>query len=387
MDYCWRGRLLVLIGTLLFAIGGLVATYGWNIWSHQPDKKKYLRKGTWDILGGTVCIALAGLLTTYGWNVIRFGEQRNNLIRAVAQELCMNILDLETAPIKGETCYRKEDGDVVRRPFPTLKTTALNAVMSSGLWDFGNQTENDFLYTIYNYEGAIGNANIIFGLYNDSLSKIIDPNKMIAIADEYQKATPEKDYFKSLENEQNEVIKLLLDEYKWAIPPTAEGKLLLLRIRGKPKGTLEREHILEVIQTADGFVKQGELIKAKAKLEEIKDNEFLTKAEQELITKGLNKLGNQLDEQKKENTELYNRSVELYKTGEFEKAREGFVKVAAGDLVTTPPGETAEDYLLKIDNILAQKAKPAAATEAQPEDTQPEETLRQNQAQEVNLKP
>jgi hypothetical protein len=234
MDYCWHGRILVLIGTFLFAIGGLVATYGWNIWSHQPDKKKYLRKGTWDILVGTVCIALAGLLTTSGWNVIRFGEQRNNLIRAVAQELYMNVLSLESSPIKGETYYRKKNGGVATRPFPTLKTTALNAVMSSGLWDIENQTERNFLYTIFNYEEAIGTANSVFGVYNDSVNSIIDPNKKITEAEKCQKIAPEKESFKCLENMQNEVIKLLLGEYKWAIPPTKEGELLLQRIREKP---------------------------------------------------------------------------------------------------------------------------------------------------------
>ena len=134
------------------------------------------------------------------------------------------------------------------------------------------------------------------------------------------------------------------------------------------KGILEREYILETIRTADGLVKQGELIKAKARLEEIKDSEFLTEAEQELITKGLKKLDNQSDEQKKEITELYNRSVEFYNAGQLEKAREGFVKVAASDLVAAPPGETAEDYLVKIDDILAQRAEPSASTKAQPED-------------------
>jgi hypothetical protein len=135
------------------------------------------------------------------------------------------------------------------------------------------------------------------------------------------------------------------------------------------KSILAREYILEAIRMADGLVKQGELIKARERLEEIKDSEFLTKAEQELITKGLQKLNGQLGEQKKVATEIYNRSVELYKAGELEKAREGFVKIATrSDLVAAPPGETAEDYLLKIDNVLAQKAEPSKPTEAKPED-------------------
>ena len=161
---------------------------------------------------------------------------------------------------------------------------------------------------------------------------------------------------------------LLAQDYQEYLTADEREKLTAL-LEKTHKGILEREHILETIRTADGLVKQGELIKAKARLEEIKDSEFLTEAERELITKGLNKLGNQLDEQKKEITELYNRSVEFYNAGQLEKAREGFVKVAASDLVAAPPGETAEDYLLKIDGILAQRAEPSAPTEAQPEDT------------------
>jgi type II secretory pathway component GspD/PulD (secretin) len=160
---------------------------------------------------------------------------------------------------------------------------------------------------------------------------------------------------------------LLAQDYQEYLTADEREKLTAL-LEKTHKGILERERILETIRTADGLVKQGELIKARSRLEEIKDSEFLTKAEQELITKGLNKLGNQSDERKKEIAELYNRSVEFYNAGELEKAREGFVKVAASDLVAAPPGETAEDYLVKIDGVLANRAKPSAPAKAQPED-------------------
>ena len=230
MDYYWPGRILVFVGTILFAIGGLLATYGWNIWNHQSDKKKYLREGVWDIIRGTMLVALAGLLTTHGWNVISLGEQRNNLIRATAQELLMNVQRLESPPIKGEVSYKKENGSVVLRPFPTLKSAALDAIMSSGLWDIGNKKEKEFLYAIEAYERKIGTANQIFDEYNEFLLKTIDPKEKNASAKKFQKVAPEKDYFKSLENAQNEVIKQILSEYKQSIPPK-EGKLLLQRIR------------------------------------------------------------------------------------------------------------------------------------------------------------
>jgi Flp pilus assembly secretin CpaC len=162
---------------------------------------------------------------------------------------------------------------------------------------------------------------------------------------------------------------LLAQDYQKYLTADEREKLTAL-LEKTQKGILERERILGIIRTADGLVKQGEPVKAKAKLEEVKDSEFLTEAERELITKGLKKLGGQSDERKKEIAELYNFSVEFYNAGELEKAREGFVKVAArSDLVTAPPGETAEDYLLKIDKVLAKRAEPSVPTEVQPEDT------------------
>jgi hypothetical protein len=326
MDYLTSGNACLKEGASLIAWGAFLTSLGWvllglllgkygdiNRWLSKvkPFRKTVIR-GIIAIMlltGIFACIRLGlkkvgegGTLTTKGWNLLNVHSQRQNLIRAVVQELLMNVVSLEISPIKGEVYYRKENGDVVPHPFPTLKTTAINAVMSSGLWDFGNQTEENFLYAIFDYERAIGTTNSIFGEYNDSLSNIIDPNKKIAQAEEYQKVASGKvrAYFKSLENTQNEVIKLLLSEYEWAIPSNEREKLVLLE--KTRKGILEREHILETIRVADELVKQGELIRAKAKLEEIKDNEFLTEAEREQITKTLNKLDNKLDDQKLEKT-------------------------------------------------------------------------------------
>jgi hypothetical protein len=62
-------------------------------------------------------------------------------------------------------------------------------------------------------------------------------------------------------------------------------------------GVVERERILEAIRAADELVKQGELDEAKSHLANIKDSEFLTNEERELITKGLEKLDAQLKAQ------------------------------------------------------------------------------------------
>lgn len=120
---------------------------------------------------------------------------------------------------------------------------------------------------------------------------------------------------------------------------------------------LKRKRILEHIRTANELVERGELIKGKAHLEKVRDSEFLTEQEQGEVAAGLVKLNNQLDEQRKAIAELYDRSVGFYLSGEFEKAREGFIKVARSGLLAAPGGKTAEDYLLKINSILPRQAE------------------------------
>ncbi len=56
-------------------------------------------------------------------------------------------------------------------------------------------------------------------------------------------------------------------------------------------------------------------------------------------------------------TGIYYRSVQLYNAGELEKAREGFVTVAKYGPLVAPKGQTAEDYLVKIDSTLTEKYK------------------------------
>ena len=159
---------------------------------------------------------------------------------------------------------------------------------------------------------------------------------------------------------------LRAQEYQGYLTATEREKLTEL-LEKTHIAVLQRKRILEHIQTAEKQVEQGQLIIAKAHLEKVKDSDFLTEAERQLITEGLKKIDIQLEEQKKEIIELYNRSVEFYRTGQLEKAREGFMKVVESRFPISPLGEPAEDYLVKIDNILGPPVKPLVPTEEEPE--------------------
>jgi type II secretory pathway component GspD/PulD (secretin)/tetratricopeptide (TPR) repeat protein len=130
---------------------------------------------------------------------------------------------------------------------------------------------------------------------------------------------------------------------------------------------LERKRILSHLQTADELVKKGERARARAHLEKVKDSEYLTEGERQLVVEGLESLQTQLGQKEKETAELYQRSVQLYHAGQLEKAREGFIKVVNSGVVVAPEGERAEDYLLKIDETLVQGIGPGIGIITEPE--------------------
>ncbi|MFQ6035970.1 MAG: hypothetical protein ACE5NM_09015, partial [Sedimentisphaerales bacterium] len=152
---------------------------------------------------------------------------------------------------------------------------------------------------------------------------------------------------------------------------------------------LQRKQALAHKQTANELFRQGQLLKAKAHLERIKDSSFLTKQEQEQslrllkqienqifkassslartegqqekgvpeptrrITQGSRRAGSQPNDRKRRVAETYYRSMRLYHSGQLEKAREGFIEVVKSGLIPPAMVKTLQGYLTQIDNTLA----------------------------------
>jgi tetratricopeptide (TPR) repeat protein len=138
------------------------------------------------------------------------------------------------------------------------------------------------------------------------------------------------------------------------------------------KAELKREHILEQIKDANELVGRGQPGKAKSKLEKFKDSEFLTETERHKVAVVLSKLKTQLNQRTTEISKLYNHSVRLYLTGRLEEARQGFIEVAKSGLLMAPAGKSAEDYLVKIDNILVRRIRLSTTAQAEPQKKRPE---------------
>ena len=136
-----------------------------------------------------------------------------------------------------------------------------------------------------------------------------------------------------------------------------ERKQLEEHLDSTHRAAVEKQAVLEQIKTANDLLNQGQPIKARAYYEKVRNSPYLTEQQRRQIDREIQKVDLNFDKQMKEITELYNRSVELYRAGQFEKAREGFADVARYGLLVAPEGRSAEDYLVQIDSILTERLK------------------------------
>lgn len=145
-----------------------------------------------------------------------------------------------------------------------------------------------------------------------------------------------------------------------------------------PSGTadqaaLERQNMFEVFWQVSRLIEQGDLKKARAQLEALKDNKALTPEEREKILNVLRlmnsastggkpngsgtkseKSGDLMSKQEREVADLYYRSIAFYRDGQLTKAKEGFIEVLKRGLIPDPMAETIRRYMLDIDLRLAQ---------------------------------
>ncbi|MDT8303576.1 MAG: hypothetical protein RQ760_19000, partial [Sedimentisphaerales bacterium] len=148
---------------------------------------------------------------------------------------------------------------------------------------------------------------------------------------------------------------------------------------------LKRKRALETFRAVNDLIKRDQINLAKTYLEKIKDNEYLTKEERVQIAEVFRQIDAQVlaaqtrlekaESQKltiekpaapaavekpvvsdigrkKEISDLLNQSTALYYTGQYAKAREGFVEVISSGLLPPALSKTVEGYVAQIDQRL-----------------------------------
>ncbi|MBN2272633.1 MAG: hypothetical protein JXN61_18615, partial [Sedimentisphaerales bacterium] len=183
---------------------------------------------------------------------------------------------------------------------------------------------------------------------------------------------------------------VMAQSYQEYLSPAAQKELLEL-IKESQVGSSKRRRVEEALRAANELIKQNNLEEAKARLEEIRNDEALTDEEREALPGAILQLSTAIrDEQarqrrqardtsrrapttrgstsarqsqsdlKKRQTEvaeLYYRSLGYYDMGQLSKAREGFVRVIASGLIPAKMVESLEGYIAAIDTRLGVRSR------------------------------
>jgi len=126
---------------------------------------------------------------------------------------------------------------------------------------------------------------------------------------------------------------------------------------------VKREIVVKHIKEADERVQEGKLIRAKAHLRAIDGSDLLTVRERKLVNESLDKVNKWLKEQTGQIRSTYKESVKLYKQGQMENARKGFMTVSRSGLISLADGKTAEDYIHQIDMLIGKSTGPSVLTD------------------------
>lgn len=211
---------------------------------------------------------------------------------------------------------------------------------------------------------ALTVASISVVAYADT--ERLDKNRIISQVADNWIAVAQKQYEKSMYTQARKSLTRARQYYQYLDPKQKDSIDTL--INKTQNAMLKKKQLLEQIDVADELAEQGKLLKAKAHLEQVLDSKMLNIAEKQRMTAALRRIDAQLDMRRQQIKELFERSRQYYISGEFEKARQGFAKVAESGLYVPPKGMTAEQYLQEINESgMADVSPVVKAAESRPE--------------------
>lgn len=134
--------------------------------------------------------------------------------------------------------------------------------------------------------------------------------------------------------------------------------------KAEPKKTAfntfgQKEEIAELYYSSMAFFRAGQFEKAREGLVKVLNSGLIPPAMAKTIQNDLADIDNRLakSRQEREIAELYYSSMTFYRAGQLEKAREGLVKVLNSGLIPPAMAKTIQDDLADIDNHLAKSGQ------------------------------
>ncbi len=166
------------------------------------------------VIVGTILVAVGGLFATFGWNKIRSEEQRRGVIVGVAREVRLNDRMIKQAVKLVAKWPHRSKNDIFS--YEAYRNTHVSAALTSGLFRVEKGVDAELLQALERYEAAISRFNAflrIVGLQNPGIfikSHLIHAQPDMWPAN-YHEALAEP--FEALITEQERIMGMLQHKY------------------------------------------------------------------------------------------------------------------------------------------------------------------------------
>ena len=109
------------------------------------------------VVGGTILVGLGGLVATLGWNKITAANQRQNAIVGIAREVRLNDRMIKEAIQLIERWTQRSENEAFS--FETYRSSHVAGALTSGLLQPESKADQELLQALEDYDAAISRFN------------------------------------------------------------------------------------------------------------------------------------------------------------------------------------------------------------------------------------
>ncbi len=170
------------------------------------------------VVGGTILVGLGGLVATLGWNKITAANQGRNAIAGIAREVRLNDRMIKEAVSLIERWPQRSENEAFA--LETYRSSHVTGALTSGLLQPESKADQELLQALEDYEAAISRFNAALRIVGRLTPGIFIKTDLIH-ADakgwpaNYREAFAPR--FEALVTLHDRTLAVLQDRYPWAL--------------------------------------------------------------------------------------------------------------------------------------------------------------------------
>ena len=160
------------------------------------------------IIIGALLIGSGGVFTTLGWSRLGDRAKKHSLIKSVVREWLINDGLISAITDKAY----QVNSSFAERQYPRFKTTALNGVLISGLFESGSKKNVLFMRKVADYETVITEANFRLEMIHAQITHEQNEN---TVADTIKEFTLKDKVFQNFMRQHRYIKEVLQKNFSW----------------------------------------------------------------------------------------------------------------------------------------------------------------------------